>query len=273
MSESTEVVKAPVVTNGAMKIAGKKDDAIVSSKVHTERELDEAVKDVERLKVAGSVAFYHLGQRIVEIQDQNLWKLRTEKDDKGKVSVRWKSFDAFCNQELGISPQSASSLGALARNYSENDIKTFGTKKLGLVLQAPRSEQPRIEAKVRAGASKREIEKEVRKVNRERTDVDTKSRTGKARAAAATKHREKAKAKAKSTSVITVAKILGSETIKLIKRPTKIGGDLSEAVRAKKLSDEPYGFIQLASDVTMHFYVTSDAAGSLVLKVKTVRDE
>jgi hypothetical protein len=257
-----------------MKIAGKKDDAIVSSKVHTERELDEAVKDVEKLKATGAVALYQLGKRIVDIQNNNLWKLRTEKDAKtGKVGVRWKSFDAFCHEELGISPSSASSLSAIARNYSENDVKLFGTKKLALVLQAPREERPRLQAQVAKGASKKAIETEVRRVNRERaSDPEVKGRA-KGRAAAASKHREKAKAKAKSTSVITVAKILGVETVKLIKRPSKIGGDNSDAPRARKLSDEPYGCIQLASDVTMHFHITSDAAGALVLKVRTVRDE
>lgn len=274
MSEHTDVVKAPVVTNGAMKVAGKKDDTIVSSKMHTERELDEAVRDVEKLKATGATALYNLGKRIVEIQDTGLWKLRTEKDENGKVSVRWKSFDAFCNQELGLSPQSASSLGQIARHYSENDVKLFGTRKLGLVLQAPREERPRIEAAVRGGASKKEIEKEVRKVNRERGSAEPhgNKQTSKATAAAAEKRREKAK-KVKNTSQIAVAKILGLDTVKLVKRPAKIGGDLSDAVRARKLSDEPYGCREIAAGVYEHFYVTTDAGGGLILKVKTVRDE
>lgn len=280
MNENMEVVK-PVVTNGAMKIAGKKDDAIVSSKVHTERELDEAVRDVEKLKAAGSVTLYQLGKRLVDIQDNQLWKLRTDKDQKGKVGVRWKSFDAFCHDELGISPSNASSLSNVARNFSENDVKLFGTKKLGLILQAPAEERPRLKAEVEKGASKRAIETEVRKVNRERGDkvnaVATTNkgsqRISKGQAKATENRRATAKSKAKVTSQIAVAKIMGNETIKLIKRPARFGGDNSDAPRAKKLSDEPYGTLQLASDVTMHFTVTSDASGSLVLKVKTVRDE
>lgn len=239
------------------------DARVPLGKMRTEAELDQAVRDVEALKVAGAIALYQLGHRIAQIQDDGTWKLRTVKNaTTGKVAVKWHSFEQFAEGELKLSRTHAIKLAKISREYRESDVRLFGMKNCALILEAPREERPRLEQAAAAGASTRVIEKAVRKANASGTRA-TVARTAKATQAA----------KTKSTSQIAIAKITGTETIKLIRRPARIGGDNSDAPRAKKLSDEPYGVLQLATDVTMHFFVSSDARGSLLLKVKTIRDE
>lgn len=282
MSDTNGIVvasSAPVTLAG-----GSKSAVLAGGKAATEKVLDAAVAEVKRLKVQSSESIWSLGQKIKEIHTEKLWALRTEDGGKGGKKAKWKSFEAFCLHELGFTPQTAHALSDVSSSYGPDDIKKFGTAKLTLVLQAPPADRPRIQERVEKGATKKEIEKEVRQAKkdtkyvREARETSKGNKTGKAGASkgkALTKAREAKAAKPKKelATQITIAKIIGSETVKLYKRPTTRDFELEKLPRATRLADSPYGVLDLANGVEMHFNVTEAANGSLVLKVHTKRSE
>lgn len=257
-------------TNGAVNGASTalaKDDTKASSEVQTEGQLDDAVKRVQTLKGDAAASGWSLGAAIQDIYQRGLWKLRVEKNDKGKVKPRWASFEAFCNAELAMSPTQARTLMDVSQNYTEAQVRAWGTTKLGLVLSAPPEDRPRLQARVEQGAGTAEVRDEVKKVKRAKSYTKP-SRAGNARGG-------KTGQKGKAAKQITVASILGTQTVKLFKKPDAIKKDLdlSELARAKKLGDLPFGKLELTNDVHMLFLVQENAAGELQLKVVTQRDE
>lgn len=256
------------------------DDTHVSSAMTTVHDLDSAVSDIHRLKGEGALACYRLGKKIQEIHEKQLWKLRTEKDDKGRDKGRWQTFEAFCNEELGISPSYAYRLRDVSSHYSEEQVLAHGTRKLSLLLEMPAEHRDRVmEEKVKAGATKAEIEKEVSRVKQETGHrAIGKGRVAKAHEALREKAKTKAAAakKAPKEATITVANILGTQTIKLFCKPArtpKTSEDWKNLKRAKRLGDQPFGSMDLANDVVMYFAIMEDASGELKLKVSTQRVE
>ncbi len=254
------------------------DDTTASSKLRTERDLDGAVTEVQRLKGEGAVAMWKLGQYMQDhIYNVQLWKLRSE---DGKP--RYKNVDAFCAAELGMTPQNAYKLMSIAKTFSEPQVRAFGTSKLGLLLEAPKEEQPKIQKRMEEGELRthREVESAVRTANREIAGADEdgkkkpkkKARDGSLRGASPGP--TKASAKAAANKQITIAKILGSESIKLYKKPANTRNyDPKDLVRAKKVGDQPFGEMQLTNEVTMYFTVVQSPAGELSLKTVTVRND
>lgn len=242
-------------------------DLKASTAIRTERELDEAVKDVDRLKSDAAGSYWQLGHRIREIHDQQLWKLRTETDEKGKVKPRWKTWESFCNGELSMTPKSANSAIDVSQHYSEEQVRLWGRSKLDLLLRAPPIERERIlKEKVEKGASAREVEAEVRKA---------KSKSGFTRPTRGNRGGKTAEAQAKSpTKQVTIASLLGVQTIKAYKKPATLKGvDWKEVPRAKRLADQPIGVWNLLNDVVAYISVSESAGGELQFKINVVREE
>lgn len=259
----TTVAVAPAPhANGKAIQKHKEDDLVVSSEIRTERELDQAVREVHKLKSEAATSYWDLGVKVKEIYDNQLWKLRTE---AGKP--RYKSVDAFCHAELGMTPQHAYSLMDVAKHFTKAQVAAFGTSKLGLVLQAPAEDQARIMAELKKTGGKksfREIEKEVRK-----TKVD---KGGHRRESRGKKMPIPKKGKPKTQ--ITIASILGSQTVKLYVKPTTKEESLAltKQDRATKIKDVPYGRMELENGVAMYFTVNEAPSGELVLRVETKRE-
>lgn len=220
--------------------------------------LDAAVADVQRLKEASSVSAWQLGKRIRDVFEGQLWKLRVDADGK----PRYKGFDAFVAHELGFTPTNAYKLMDLSKTFAEDDVRKFGTSKLGLLIEAPKEDQARIKEQIEKGASKREVEREVRKAKKEKGH---RRDTGRKKTPAGTR-------KPAARATITVANITGRKTVKLFKKPASRTQDPSEFVRAKKVGDLPWGKMELENDVTMYFSVQENAAGELQLVVETKRE-
>ncbi len=226
--------------------------------VATEKDLNKAVAEVQRMKGDAAVSMHALGGKINDIYSNRLWTLR---QDEGKA--KYKGFDAFCHEELGMTPQNAYALMDVAKHFTAEDVRKFGTTKLGLLLQAPKEEQERIKKDlVERGASKREVEAEVRKVKKEkghrRADRDGKTRPSSGTGKSAKVRREN----------ITVAKILGRTTIKLYQ--AKLDKD-GKKVLATKISQLPYGELELENGVVEMFRVQEAPDGTLRLVVERKR--
>lgn len=251
-------------TGAAAKVTSiVKDDTKASSAIVTERELDEKIKKVRDLKSATAVSFWHLGVAIKDIYDSQAWKQRNDENGKPK----YKGFDPFVHHELGMTPQSAYKHMQTATKYSEDQCRAFGSAKLGLLLEAPEVDQPRILKQIEGGASKREVEQQVRQARKERKV-----------ARKATKHRDgraMPKGGKKQKATITVANVIGRKTIKLFAKPAgyKLGDALDGAKRAKKLSDTPFGIHDLENDVKQFITIQESPTGELVIVIETKRTE
>lgn len=275
---TTTETATPKKENGATRTAKAAaalvvDDTKPSSMIRAERDLDQAVDGVRKAMTDAAFSGWKLGVLIGEIKNGNLWKLRTVKDDKtGKEKARYQTFDAFCINELQMTPRSANNWATVAANFSEDQVKTVGSSKLQLILQAPPEARPAIQKMAEDNVPAREIKKHVKKARKESKTTET------TRTSAATAANEK-KASAKT---ITVANVLGSKNIKLYKRPASLKGvDFDKGVdkdgaalpRAKKLADEPCGYEELENGVTQFYAIMESASGELVLKVMRKREE
>jgi hypothetical protein len=271
-TKKTEARMTTVETNGQtltkVKSHGKPQ--------RTEAELDASMEKIHQYKSEGAAALWAVGKEIAHVYSEQLWKLRTNKDDKGKERPRWSSFEAFCREEIGMTPQNARSLMDVAQHYAEKDVREFGTKKLSLILTAPPEDRAALEKKAKKGASAATIAEEVRKAKKKknfvRKDRSGKGHTEKARAAAA-----KTK-KAAPDKQITIAKILGSEIVKLYEKPdaatmkTLNAETIKKLPRAKKIGDGAIGLVELANDVVEWLNVFQTPGGELAIKLVRERD-
>jgi len=266
--EGAKMSTQTTTTNGAG--AKKKSAAIAKttpadgSKL-TARDLDKAIADVQRLKAESVVSYFELGQKIRDINTEQLWKLR--KDDEGKQ--RYKSFDAFVHHELKMSPQHAYNAIDCAKNYgSAEEIRELGgTSKAVLILKAAPEDREKLKEKAKAGATKRELAKDVAK-SREKHGSPKKGQQAKAGTKSAAK-----KTAAAKTEKITVANIEGSRTIKLYKKPESMKGiTWPPEKRAKSIDDQPFGRLELQPGVVQYFSVLNKD-GEWVLNVQTRREE
>jgi len=239
--------------------------AATSVEKRSERDLNTAVEQVQILKAKGAVTLWELGAKIKEIHDKQLYKLRT--DDAGKP--RYKGFESFVNNELGMSASNAYELMDVSAKFTEQQVKTFGTSKLGLLLKAPEESRAEILDKVEKNKlSANEVRQEVRKA---RESVGIKSGTRVARDKGRKAMPQGKGGPTEKAERITIANVLGRHKVKLwVKGTGKKDGE--KPVRAKKISDQPWGVFELSNSVKLFAAVTMSAAGELELVVDFKRD-
>jgi hypothetical protein len=232
----------------------------------TAGDLDKAVAKIKKLQGDGYANYWNLAHEILVVNKKFLWRLR--KDEKG--APVYKSFDAWVHHELNMSPTHAYSAMEIAQKYSSpEEIRELGGKtKAALILKAAEKDQPKLREKAKAGATKRELEKDVA-ASRKKNGSPKRSQQAKAGAAG-----KAAQQKTKAKEKITVANIVGSRTIKLYKKPQSMKGiewpgDLRRASAAKDL---PFGRLELQPGVVQWFSVIQKDDG-WVLNIQTVREE
>ncbi len=270
----TRADSRPEPTTAIVKVAPAKA-SFISGRA-SETDLDARVARITVLKTAGAVALWELGNELNRMKDEGLWMLRL--NELG-TKQRWNSFEAFCHAELLMTPGNARELMRTSRNYTRDLVTQFGTKKLLLALQAPPEDRKRLEEQIKAGASKRDIEKAVRSANATR-ETTVRSDTGNTvpkgghKAMPAEERADTGNSKAQKK--ITVANIVGAQRVKLFKKASMDmkNPDPKAGTRAKKLGDVPWGWMQLQPGVVMQFTVVpSGAGGELELRVNTRRVE
>lgn len=249
-------------TNGA----GKKHAAAkgTSTALVSAKDLDKAVAEVIKLKSEGAENFWLLGKKLLEINVDQLWKLRL-KDGKNA----YKGFDTFVQSELNMSPQHAYRAIDLAKEYDDvKEVRELGHSKAALILQAAPQDRKKLKAKAKAGATKKALEADVKESRAKHGSP----KKGKKAEAGAKGGANKAKAGAARAEKVSVANIEGSKTIKLFKRPDTIRGlDFATLARAKRIADVPFGKHELTNGVVQYFSVL-EKDGELVLKIETKRE-
>jgi hypothetical protein len=191
-------------------------------------------------------------------------------DEKGEQ--KFKTFDSFCHAELNMRPTTAKKSAAMVEEFTEEEFWAFGRKKIEIILQAAPEDRQRVKEMAQKNESRRAIEKEVRKANKERAAAGEKraDRKGTEKSIASQSRAEK------SPKQLTVANIVGTQTVKLFKlQGTSIPKvwDESKMVRAKSLKDTPVGRLELTNGVHQFFRLTLNAESEIAIKVITEREK
>jgi hypothetical protein len=228
-----------------------------------ERDLDKAVREVEQYKGAAGAAFWDLGNAVRDIYERSLWKLRSA---EGKPQL-YRSFEAFCNAELGMNPQSALNSMDTCKRYTRAMAEKYGRSKMTFLVRADEMSEPVLRRAMEGGASKRELATKAKELKAGKPVVE---RSGKVRKAPE-------KTRPASGDKITVAALLDkTHLVKAWKRPA---GKLSQLAntrdleRAKKVNDEPVGRFELANGVVQYITLKPNAAGELQFAIKFAREE
>jgi hypothetical protein len=271
-SEGKERPSVPSLLSGTGgPLVKVQDDLRKSRDIVTQRQLDEAVAKVHAAKGETAVSYYRLGVAVREIYDRGIWQLRV--DDKGKP--RWKGFDAFVHHELGMLPGQAFQAMDVTRNYSEAQVLAWGRTKLSLIMQAPEDKHPELEAMLEGGASKREIEAEVRKAKKESGHQRSNRRSDREQSPEAAANM--GKGAGRPLEKITIAATVSKQRIKLyaaaVLTPKQRRGDLEEAKRAKRFADKPFGREELSNGVVQYFYLQENSVGEWDLVIDRVRED
>jgi hypothetical protein len=256
--QTTTVTALVLAGKGKGKTAkGSKEIAVDEARpIFAITDLDEAVGRVIKLKSMTSISLWALGDELRQINEKQLWKLRTV---KGKAA--YTSFDQFCDLEAKISHTYAYSLIGISTRFNEEEVKEFGTSKLTLMLKVADEDLPKVR-EIAKTSSKRALAQAVAEVVVERGRGAKKSAVGEMKSAAGKKSAKAKAAKSKAHDKITVATIEGTKRIKLYAKPESIRNiDWKALKRAKTTDASPFGKWELTNEVTVFLSVVKTDDG------------
>lgn len=234
----------------------------VSLVVGTISDLDERVKRIDEIKMQAVASFWDLGNEVRAIYEQNLWELRKDPDG----NPRYPSWNRFCSEELKFTSQYAGTLMDVSKAYTRDDAMVIGPTKLRLLLQVPDEHKaefieraktlPRSElvehvkkvtnaAKAKAAErgeeiAPRETGRQGFKAGKEKV-VPPKGKTREERVAKGKKGEAAAKLgrdQRPGEGAVSITLLTRRSTVALYKR--------GKEDRAKRVSDEPWGKLELA---------------------------
>lgn len=199
----------------------------------TVEQLHQDIAEIKKIRVAYGAATWMIATRISSLFETDRWKLLREKGNKPK----YKRFDQFVKEELGMSREYAATFPKIISNFTEAEFNDIGISKLRLLMSVKDKEkQKKLLKDLKGGASRRNIEREIGR----------KETSGK----------------------VTVASLEGRHTVRMRQKPAKKTDDLSESKPAKRLADAPYGYLDLANDMRLWFEIVVDGKGEIVVKTE-----
>ncbi len=219
--------------------------------VFTEEDLDLSVDRVNKHARLTALEILKLGRAFKHIHDKQLWKLRTDEHGKQK----YLTFKSFCAAELTRSFKYVYMLMHVAENYTEEQIKDFGISKLAIGLQIPREQREKFLEDGR-DETQRSLSQRAREMRDELENKDV----------------PKLPPPPPDKSV-TVAMIMGAQTLPMWRRPTKPGKVSARTVPAKKLEDSPWTKLQLENNVMLYIRMTRNKNGELEAIVEARRGQ
>jgi hypothetical protein len=272
-ADEAEFLKSPITGQKLVKVKKEKAPIVEArpSSNWTEQDLDVRVAEVYRFKGDAAAGQWDVGRVVHEIYVENLWQLRLQKGGK----PRYKTWESFVLQELKMSHPNVKLLMDVSQAYSREQVHALGTHKLGLTMTLPPEDRPRLLAAIEGGATKREVEEEVRRTKKEKgfRRPNRESPNPKAAAQAGTVAKGSTGRKPREEKV-TVAQITGKTTVKLYKKPASMKNiDMNSLVRAKRHSDVPWAMHKLSNNVQQSFMISEDGAGFWTLVIETRRVE
>lgn len=201
-------------------------------------ELAKAATVIDELILDIANNHLRIGETLATIKKGHLWK--QEVDDRKKPV--FSSFAEYTRKRWNMDEETAYRYIRVCEKFTLEDIQEHGVHKLAVAYRLPNEIGKRL---LKEGASRREIEEQVKKQRALEKGEDAKP------------------------EVLKAPIPLKRNKVKLFARPTMRG---DEPKPAKRLADEPYGTLELEHGVSIHFTL-SVANGQLVLTVEPRRVE
>lgn len=133
----------------------------------TEKDLDKAIQQVEKLKINLAKGFWEIGRVVADIHTRKLWQYRLSDADQPIYT----SFESFVRAELKMSDDQAYRHLHVYRAFTADDVRTIGVSKLKAVLTVPTGPlRDKLLLQARGGASKRQLEKAAKKASKPEQD-------------------------------------------------------------------------------------------------------
>lgn len=212
--------------------------------------LDAAVEEIKSLDRGFGAASWLVAQRVAKLDEEQLWKLRV--DEKGAPVYR--NFEAFALKELRMTREYASAMRKIYVRFTKDQFEQLGPTRLRLIIQAPEDEQE--ELLERAKKNETPVGELAKEVKEKRKKAGMKPSGGKR------KPREE-------SGKITVASVLGKQTVAILQKPAK-KGDKPEPVVVKaalaKALEGAYGYFDLGNDTRVWLSFKVRDNGALVLQ-------
>ncbi len=237
-------------------------------------QLNAAVAKVRALKGDLYVVGWHLGAAVRDILDTHSWKARVA---DGKQAH--KSFEDFCDAELGMSRSMTKNLCDVSRNFTESQFREVGVTKLALVLQVPEKHRAQLTEKA-STTSRAALKAEVQHIKdadeaetgKRFKNVTPGRRTNDPKSGKAPKKKASSASAPERTEVSVALMINKSERIFLFAEPAKKG----DAPQPAKLADLKKGAVQGYYDckrTRLFFAVKETPSGQLAIFLKPKRIE
>jgi hypothetical protein len=240
-----------VTMSTALTIQGDIGAIHVALVIHSEEELDAAVRKTHEMKSAIAGGHWALGKHITGIFETQMWKARTT--DEGAPA--YKKFETFCLRELKMTDVSAYKMMDVAKHFDEATVAKLGTEKLDLILKAPDQVKQVIldRALTRTDSgekySKKELVKDLKEAKR--AHGSTPRVTGR---------QSVGTGRPRAREVITLVEVEGDRNITLLSRKGRTAG---KDVPATTIEDA-VGFHALVNEVMITLTFQRDAKGNLV---------
>lgn len=251
MTSKNDVVAAAAL-RPLVKVSPRKAAVVVPTTVvpTTEKELDKAVGRVRSAMADAQSCAWKLGCELKAIFDAELWMMRVGADGK----PAYKTFDAFVRAEFEMARQQAFNYIRAAQNFTKEEVAEIGIAKASLLLGAPE--------KARAG-----LKKNAKRQTKQQVAKDVKKARETAPKAEAPGKKRGRKAQ------VTVITVGDKHMVNLFAAP-KNAEEKKKPVRAKKLSDQPWGRHVHDNGVAMYFRLRETPGGlQVVIQTKRVEDD
>jgi hypothetical protein len=228
---STAVVVAPAP--GMIEIA-KPPKGMLADPI-----VDQYVAEFQYLRRGMAAGSWLIADKLAQGDIKGVYKQRKLLDGK----AAYKNFDQFVKSELGMSRKYMQELLRMRDDFTAKEFEEYGVTRLRVVMQAAPGEKAAALAKLKSGASRREVER-------------TLSLTGR------TKDKPEGKPKAAETGKITVAVAEGKTKLPFV---LKVGsGKDAEERPAKQMTDKPYARFKLANDTVLFVTLSKNSDGEIV---------
>jgi len=309
---STEIVKAEpapkIVKTTSKKVKAKAaaqdliegptevhdSDGVILHTVATERDLDQAVERIDKIKTelmrVGTRCGWEMGNELREIHARKLFLQRL--DPKTKVP-KFKTFAQFVTHEIKITPNYAYQLMDIAVAFTKEDVEQIAMRKLRTILTVPDEYRDELKQRALAGASTNELAQAVDKVmdgrplrdtgrkgfraGTEKVDPNAAKNAKKQREQLAAKTKESKKKKtdeaaakgAKDRPADAVTVLMARRTkVKLFKAKLDSTG---KPMRALRVVDDAHGSIDLWNNTKLHVRLIMNAKKELEVVIDVER--
>lgn len=264
METTKEITK---VTNGAHAPARPAQVALTEA---TNKKLDHAVDKFHKLKADGAEWFWHTGKHVYDaIYEPNLWLARAE---GGKP--RYKKFDEFAEQELGVTSNFCYRMMEVARNYTLDECRKYGTSNLRMLLTVPKELRGEIVERIQKGELKThdDVKAAAKETKAKHGVVGSTKGAGKSGRGV---HGAGKNQGGRPKSLAGLVKEHPQQTVilKSAKTTMKFMSSDKDGRPAKSLKDRPFAEVESVNGVRLRFKLFEGPGGQLAMTLEMRREE